>query len=352
MVYRTRAGALHILPAGSEARRAALGSQSPHSMRGRLLKVVMALGAAPAARWNLDADRLDHLAASIEDTARENLSIAGLYLGTPGAYRKLTITLMAADGALKAVARVPLDELSDQAVRNEAVVLKGLEAVQSLHGRIPRPLGVVSWNHRSLSVLSAGPPGRSTGTLGVHHMEFLKALHHGTKMLTPLRESGMWRRLRLEIPAIQASLPNPWPSLLERGLENLEKGLGTEEIPTSTAHRDFAPWNCRIGNDGFFVFDWEMGSERMPPLLDAIHFRAIQCAVRGRPLRLDRETSELLRQIWPAGLKVLDSLILAYLVDTGFYYAKARALRPQSGSDMVLNWFSQTLHLFLERRDR
>lgn len=304
-----------------------------------MLRAQMLAGLHPTARWELDTGRLEELAGCLRTGRTQGAAIRGLYLGTPGAYRKLTATLANRGGTVVAVARIPLDTLSGEAVRNEVVALKGLEAVSALDGRTPRVMDLVTWEGRAISFLSVGAGGRSSRRLETSHLRFLEALHAGTAAEAKLQETALWKRLQIEMPALRSRLPAPWPELLDRALRRLAESFGDRSFPASTAHRDFAPWNCRTTEKGLFVFDWEMASEQSTPLLDAIHFHAVQAALRGRPLRLPGSLEEHLVTVWPEGRQALSSLVLAYLTDIGFHYAKARALRPETGSDQLLDWF-------------
>jgi len=160
----------------------------------------------------------------------------------------------------------------------------------------------------------------------------------------------MMARMSETLGRVGPRMPEPLSARLEQALEHVREELGPVSVPLSLCHRDFAPWNTRIGPRGLFVFDWDGAQEGTIPLYDLFHFQAIQSALFGRRVPLpDRAfLRRSLDELWPEGHRYLPWLYLVYLLDMSLYYGEARVLAPDAGEDRVWNWFCEQVGEFLQ----
>jgi hypothetical protein len=226
-----------------------------------------------------------------------------------------------------------------------------LSESESLLGRVPKVLDRFDWQAGRVLLTTSGPTRRGPKKLSNAHLEFFEAvfLHFAEKSV--FGESPMWTRMSETAAYLEPSLPDPLPTYFARALEQLHDGLGTALLPLSIAHRDFAPWNTRLGTQGIFVFDWGHAAEGMIPLYDAFHFRAIQAALfeRRKSLPDRRFLRDLLTVLWPEGQEeTLPWLYLAYLVDMALFYSEAQVTAPGTGEKRVWFWFVKQIETFLK----
>jgi hypothetical protein len=340
-----------IIPAPAHLRRAALALYSPQRLRGWLLKGAMASGWVLGERVWLDDTLLGELEDALARALGESTVRLALYLGVPGAYRKTTVQVVGPEGRVLAYAKMSASTLAEAALEAERRNLQRLSAVPSLRENVPAVLHWGAWRNQRVLLASAGPARRGPSRLGNWHFEFLQALHDADRAECLFGESPMYASIQDGIRRLCPQLPDPWPGRYARAQKGLEAGLASIRLPVSTAHRDFAPWNTRLGAHGLFVFDWEIATEGAVPLYDALHFEAIQAAVRGRPFRAEAPAlTKLLTLLWPAGEAHLPLLYLAYLVDMSLYYGAARIRVPEAGEDRVWHWLGQCIDDWLEQR--
>ena len=160
----------------------------------------------------------------------------------------------------------------------------------------------------------------------------------------------MWNRMVETSLRLNADLADPLPTYYSRALEQLKKGLSPVLLPLSLAHRDFAPWNTRLGPQGLFVFDWEIAEDGVTPLYDIFHFQSIQAALFKRRERLPdhRYLEALMHNLWPEGKDYMPWFYLAYLVDMSLVYSEAQIIAPGVGEQRVWRWFMEQIKNFLE----
>jgi hypothetical protein len=149
---------------------------------------------------------------------------------------------------------------------------------------------------------------------------------------------------------LEPHLTEPLFTTLHRAFERVREELGPVRLPLSLCHRDFAPWNTRVGPGGLFVFDWDGAQDGTIPLYDLFHFQAIQAALFARQdilpdLPLLRRA---LKKLWSQGDQHLSILYLTYLLDMTLFYGQARVSAPNAGEDRVWNWFCGQVEVFLE----
>jgi hypothetical protein len=340
-----------LFPAGRPAvRRAGIRALfHPRSVKGRVLKSLISAGGFRGERVFLEEPALAELEARLSRTLQERVGVA-FYVGTPGAYRKATAQAVTPVGATLAFAKIAASPAAREDVGAEVRNLTRLSESGGLRGGVPDVLDLFDWRGAEVLLLSGGPPSPGPESLSPAHLAFLRDLFAPFAEETTFAESPMMRRTRERARLLKPSLPEPLSALLDEALGRLEEDLGPVGLPVSVAHRDFAPWNTRIGPHGLFVFDWDRAEDGMPPLYDAFHFRAIQAALSGRgdPVPDRRFLRELLDAVWPGGRGHLASLYLAYLLDQTLFYGAARAAAPDAGERGVWDWFAERLRAFLE----
>lgn len=343
------AGARWLFPAGDSAvRRAGIREMfRPKSARGRLFRGLVSVGAWRGGRVFLDEGALSELERGFSDALGGEARVA-FYVGTPGAYRKVTALAVSPSGASLAFAKLAATPSARADVAAERRNLRMLAGPGTLRGRVPEVVRAFRWRESDVLLLRAGPPAAGSDRLAAEHLTFLKDLFIPFAEKNKFSDSSMMSGMARGVRDLRPLAPVPLQNLLEASLARLGDLLGTAEVPLSVAHRDFAPWNTRFGPGQLFVFDWDRVEREATPLYDAFHFAAIQAALFGRRDHLPdrRFLLDLLDRLWPGGREHLPALHLAYLLDQALFYAEARATAPEKGESGVLDWFVERLRKF------
>lgn len=322
----------------------------PRSLRGRVLKTLVSAGGIPGQKIFLEEEPLHHLEGEFS-RALEGVGVyVAFYVGTPGAYRKITAQAITAQGETLAFAKIASAPLARDDVEAEQLNLRRLEEVGLLRGRVPRVLHHFDWQGNKVLLMTSGPGQPGSAELSSSHADFYKDMFAAFAKEGKFGESPMMDRMAERSARLGPKLSGSLSGLIERSLIHLGEDLGSVSMPLSIAHRDFAPWNTRFGPKGLFVFDWDRLEDGVVPLYDLFHFQAIQVVLLGtrRELPDRRFLYEILDSVWPGGRKHLPGLYLAYLLDMTLFYAEARVVAPDAGDDRVLNWFAGRIDRFLE----
>ena len=298
----------------------------------------------------LEEDPLYRLEAEFSQALGGAETCVAFYVGTPGAYRKITAQAVTPEGKTLAFAKIASDPLAREDVEAERRNLYRLEEAEALRSRIPRALHHFEWQANEVLLMTPGPARTGPTNLSSAHVDFCKDMFAAFVKEDLFGKSPMMKRMSERSARVGPELPGSLSSLIERPLAHLREDLGSISIPLSIAHRDFAPWNTRIGPQGLFVFDWDRLEDGVTPLYDLFHFQAIQSVLLGtQPELPDRRfLYELLDSVWPEGRNHLPGLYLAYLLDMTLFYAEARVVAPNHGDDHVLNWFADRIDRLLE----
>lgn len=350
--YPTLSKARWLFPAEAPAiRRASVrGLSSPGSVQGRLLKKLMEMGAVRGEPASLDSGPLEQLEGRIAQLLGETDVRVAFYVGVPGAFRKVMAQAMTPDGRTLAFAKIGIAPLARTAVEGEGRVLLRLSESAALRGTVPRPLGRFEWQGGTVLLMTGGPTRSGPPRLSGVHARFCESAFLSFAQERVFELGPMWARMEETLRRLAPDLPEPLAACYDRALRRLRTELGPVPLPLSLAHRDFAPWNTRLGSGGLFVFDWERAEEGTTPLYDVFHFWAIQAALfrrRGRPPNL-RFLQDLLESQWPGAQEYLRWLYLAYLVDMSLDYSNARIIAPDVGEQRVWRWFAEQVKSFLE----
>ena len=264
---------------------------------------------------------------------RGDLSCVALFFGFPGPLQKLTVYCPGINGEPGIVAKVALQDSSDDAIAQEAHWLGKLNRLQALKQFLPRLLveGTLSCGRRYISMLAL-PPGLSSSHFDTPHYAFLRVLAQQKPMLYVWRQSEAYQRMQRRLQAISPLLQPSQQALLLDALNEVDLQIGDRELPASMVHGDFAPWNLRICDDRLFVFDWEYAEACGNPLQDFLHFHLIPRALQRWPLRtrwmpgLLEKTRQFADRLFGPDSGVAGAsgaLVTHYLLDTITFYVEA-----------------------------
>jgi hypothetical protein len=325
------------------------GLSEPSSLRGKALKKLIEVGAVRGERVDLEEDGLAKLETELSRVLGEELHVA-FYVGVPGAYRKVMAQVLTPDGKTLAYAKMATLPTTQAAVQAERRTLLRLSESGALRGKVPEVLGWFNWQGGEVLLITSGPRPPGPRQLSNVHSEFYESLYFSSAKEGVFGESRMWNRMMETALRLGADLADPWPAYYGRALEKLNKELSPVLLPLSLAHRDFAPWNTRLGPKGLFVFDWEVAENGVTPLYDIFHFQSIQAALFGRRGNIfnRRHLEGLLHTLWPEGKDHMPRFYLAYLVDMGLFYSEAQVIAPGVGEQRVWRWFMEQIKSFLE----
>ena len=324
------------------------GLYQPSSLRGRALKRLVDRGALRGEKVWLEEGALATLETAMAQALGGVDIHLAFYLGVPSPEQKVTAQVLTPAGKPLAYAKIATSPLAQAAIEAEWRTLLRLSG--SLRGKVPEVLDWFPWQGGKVLLITSGPEHVGPKKLSSVHSSFCESLLLSSAEENVFGESPMWARMEQTLLRLNTDLPDTLAALYDRALQRLSEELGPVLLPLSLAHRDFAPWNTRLGPEGLFVFDWERAEQSVIPLYDVFHFRAIQAALyQRRRYRPDRRFLEhLLRRLWPEGHRHLPTLYLAYLVDMSLVYSEAQIAAPGVGEQRVWRWFVEQIETFLE----
>jgi hypothetical protein len=326
------------------------GLYQPSSLRGRMLKRLIDAGVLRGEKVWLEESTLTSLEAAMTQALGEVDIRVAFYVGVPAPHRKVTAQVLTPAGKTLAYLKIATSPLAQAAVEVERSTLLRLSESERLRGKVPEVLSWFPWKEGKALLITSGPEHAGPKKLSSVHLSFCESLFLSFAEENVFRESPMWTRMTETLLRLNTDLPDPLPAYYGRAFQRLSEELGPVLLPLSLAHRDFAPWNTRLGPEGLFVVDWERAEQRVIPLYDAFHFRAIQAALfgGGKYLPDRRFLNHLLRRLWPEGHRHLPCLYLAYLVDMSLVYSEAQITAPGVGEQRVWRWFVEQIGAFLE----
>jgi len=201
----------------------------------------------------------------------EQYPFFALSLGRRAAVRKLTVQIMDRHGNIIAYAKIPVTQLADERVRNEARMLERLSNFASLRPHIPRVL--YAGTFRDTYVLLQSPLEGEPGPADCNrmHQEFLQTLwnvhHHSKPGRFLINEvATRWEK-------VAPFLSSKWAELGQETLRYANRSLAEELVSFGVMHGDFAPWNTRVRRGELLLFDWESANWQAPTSWDMFHFR-------------------------------------------------------------------------------
>ncbi|HYG32609.1 MAG TPA: phosphotransferase [Methylophilaceae bacterium] len=253
-----------------------------------------------------------------------------LYIGFPGPLQKLTLYCPDYQDGQHKVTKVALEKSANPAVAREAYWLGTLGQLPEIAPFLPRLVseGTLACGRSYLS-MQALPKGKSSHRFDRAHRHFLRLLAAYRPELTPWSLSGAHVRLRERMHQALPLMDIQYQELLQTALEEVEREIGVQRLPTCLLHSDFAPWNVRVTNQHLYVFDWEYAEESGNPIQDFLHFHLIQRVLRRWPMgasgmpTLLSEVAAYARGVYGDDSGVAEAcgaLALHYLLDTLTFY--------------------------------
>jgi hypothetical protein len=318
-----------------------MNAYRPGGLAGRCMKAMITGGlirgnAAPGA----DAP-LNRLKEFITQTLGITDIALSVTIGTSGAYRKHTARIMTGDGTPVAYAKLADLDLAKKKIVAEAKNLTTLGSISEILGQVPKLLHFGEIDGCAIIITSAGPDEPGPAVLSSQHEQFLHSIYLALGTTKQFLQSAFWMDVTERINWLWDKVPAAWGHRLAAARNFIETNFHNSEIPLSFVHRDFAPWNTRALREKLFVFDWEDAVPEAPPVIDIIHFNAIQSALAGRRLSTDlREIGRMYSNIvgLPAPSDVdIEKFLIVYWLDLGSYYLKAYLEAPWSGDAGVLD---------------
>lgn len=349
--YPSLSRARWLFPAGRPGvRRAGIkGLFHPSSLKGRALRASILAGVPRGQRVHLRYDALTRLECEFAGALAESKVEVAFYLGVPGAYRKVTAQVMNPDGVTLAFAKIATSPATQELVEKERRALLKLSESEALRGRVPEVLRAFEWEGSRVLLITGGPDRPGPRQLSSAHVALYKDLFLPFAERKTFSESAMMARMSEALLHVNPHLPEPLSIRLNQALERVREEIGPVRMPLSLCHRDFAPWNTRVGPRGLFVFDWDGAQEDTIPLYDLFHFQAIQAALFDRrdPLPDRSLLRRALDELWPEGHEYLPWLYLSYLLDVSLFYSEAQVAAPGIGEQRVWWWFGRQIGAFL-----
>lgn len=257
-----------------------------------------------------------------------------VHCGSPGPLRKLTIFCPAQTGVGSAeVCKVASQQSADDSIVKEAHWLRTLGKLPSMARFLPRLIrdGTLPCGRRFLT-MSVLPVGVRSSRFSEPQFQFLKILAARKSAVTRWSASEPFRRLSGRVSAVAELVEPPYRALFSGILGEIDKAIGTSEIPVCLVHGDFAPWNLRVAGEHLLAFDWEYAEAGGNPLHDYLHFHLVALATRQRNLgpffmrRLIAGAAAHAEGVFGPDSSVAAAagfLALHYLLDTVAFYTEA-----------------------------
>jgi hypothetical protein len=272
--------------------------------------------------------RLNNFPQSLAGT--DDAPCPSLYFGNPGPLQKLTLFCPNHAGYLDKVTKVALNKSANPAIVREAHWLGTLGGLPEIAPFLPRLLGEGTLSC-GLSYLSMQPlpKGVSSRRFDRRHRHFLSLLAAYRPELTPWNMTGAHQRLRQRMQQSLPLMDSHYQTLLQSAMDEVEREIGSQRLPTCLVHSDFAPWNVRLDEQHLYVFDWEYAEESGNPIQDFLHFHLIQRVLRRWPMSASRmpsllsEVATFARSVFGEESGVAQAcgpLALHYLLDTLTFY--------------------------------
>jgi hypothetical protein len=278
-----------LVPAGRRASAAAVRRYGePGSVKAwaasRALSLALAGGGAAVGLGG----RLRVRTSPGTDTIEEYLSavlghdvLVSTHLGAARANAKPVLQLLTARGQTTGFAKISVNQLTRDLIRNERVALDTLTAEPLPRLTVPRVLHHGQWQGRAVLVMSALPVWRrrkalSPGQLSAAMAELAAV---GGRSRGPLAGSTFLARLHARLDTAPAS---PARAALGTALDTLSVAAAGAELDFGAWHGDWTGWNMACTADGLLVWDWERFRRGVPVGFDALHYSLQSAVVRGR----------------------------------------------------------------------
>lgn len=318
--FRHPRGPRWLVPRGRALRNAGRHLYQPYKIGGRVFQLQMSLGIG-ARTVSMDPARLSQL----EDEIARHLSVPevrlAFYVGQQESDERSTLVAMAPTGRPLAFGRLSSRSDDASALAQERDMLETLNGAPTVAPHVPAVLGFDMSDGRILLLVEAGPGRAGPARFTTDHARFLGDLRNQFGAPGTFEESQLAIRAADALEHASTDRPDAWHAVLRGGLERVSQSLRGTRLDLVPAHRDFAPWNTRIGPNGLFVFDWEAARHGYTPNYDYYHFRFSSLVNLGASTRPSRFLDWFRDAPFAAG-DLEPAFFLAYLVD----YALSRDL--------------------------
>ena len=208
----------------------------------------------------------------------------------------------------------------ERGLARERSNLEELDRAASMKPFCPRPFTWIVHEDRPILLTSLGPSQAGPATFGALHVSFLDALREAFGGAVPFGRSTLWQHAVAQLQRPEFREGGAWANRLRDAASILEDRLVDVPVTLTLAHRDFAPWNTRVGPQGLFVFDWEFGSQGYPSSHDAFHFEFMTALLLGGNVSNEHARSWIDAAQVREGDADASLLFLTYLVDLGLQY--------------------------------
>jgi hypothetical protein len=193
--------------------------------------------------------------------------VVAVHLGPPRANRKPVLAVARPDGSLLGFAKLGIDPLSDDLVRNECAALARLTDATLPTVVVPQLLDAGSYEGHPLLVQSvlpvAGLRTADADTLARAQVEVARAFGVTTSHLT---DASYVRSLRGRAEAVPSQ-----SARLTSLVDQLRADRADAVVAFGCWHGDWRSVNVATGDGKAWVWDWERFTENVPLGFDALH---------------------------------------------------------------------------------
>lgn len=287
----------------------------------------------------LGPDSIDaHLGQVMGEPVSTSLS-----LSPDRANRKPVLQVFDHTGRTIAFAKIGINDLSDQLVRNEAVALAELAGGQLATATVPRLLSSATWRNMPVLVTSPLPAlslRRVSDALVDQAMQEISAIGAEPAGAAPLGRyvSRLHARAQEAAAGAGGDFVVHW-----RGLFDAVVALpAIADVAWGSWHGDWTTWNCVPLGGRLAVWDWERFDRGVPTGFDRLHFELNRTVGRARtgfataaPALIAR-AGELLRP-WPLAPSTARVIALLYVLDISLRYMSDDQ-RASGGGGTVETW--------------
>lgn len=204
--------------------------------------------------------------------------VLGIHLGPPRANQKPVLQILDERSYPLAVAKLGINELTDQLVSREAATLTMLGKRELGRVRVPDVVHAGQWRGAALLLLSHLPLAR-TGPVSADSLR--------AAMVDVARVNGVVRSRIAEGPAFARMCSQACElddRALRGGIDECLRSLSESDyaIDHGTWHGDWTDWNCAALGSEVLVWDWERCQDGVPLGWDALHY-ALRRDLQNQP---------------------------------------------------------------------
>jgi hypothetical protein len=316
-----------LRPARTRIARRVLGLGLRTGLAQPLLRVKIDVGTASGATGDRLANHL--LTGHLSQLFRQGPVVVAFGAGG-GPYRKPVLQVFSTGGKPLGYVKVGWNDWTRDAVRREAVALRGCAASPMSLG-VPELLDYSMWQGLDLLVTAPLPSGarRLRNSSRLPDVGLLREISQiSSTYVGELAASPWWQELQTRIGngvADQAARTR-----LELLAAQIERCYGHSTLEFGSWHGDLVPWNMARHDGRLYAWDWESSAPDAPVGFDALHFH-FQMAFVARQLPLAEAAGLAARSARPAlaALGVTadnhDVLAVLHLIELFIRHEEARS---------------------------